>query len=102
MIGRCKRCWAVCGVPDTDPVTWAGTRLTVILGNGSQADITVCDACATVARDDEQGFLVEIEEAVVGMWVAENRNWANRYFKFVAPFLAVSHVVPWSVAGKGK
>ena len=82
--------------------TWSGTRLTVTLANGSQMDLTVCDECAEVAAEDEDGFLGEMEEIVVKLWRAGGDDWLRMYFKSGAPFLAVSHVIPWSVAGRGR
>ena len=101
-LGVCKRCGADCGGKDLPPAEWAGTRLTVVLANGSLMDLTICDECAAVAREDEDGFLLEMEEIVVKLWRAEGDAWVKQYFKFGTPFLAVSHVVPWSVAGKGR
>ena len=65
-------------------------------------DLTVCDECVGIARDDEDGFLGEMEEIVVKLWRAEGDAWLEQYFKRGTPFLAVSHVIPWSVAGKGR
>ena len=101
-LGQCKRCGAVCGDHDLPPALWTGTRLTVTLANGSQMDLTVCDECVVVAREDEDGFLGEMEEIVVKLWRGEGGPWLGQYFKLGTPFMAVSHVVPWSVAGKGK
>ena len=101
-LGQCKRCGAVCGGLEVPPVRWSGTRLTVTLANGSQMDLTVCDECVVVARDDEDGFLGEMEEIVVKLWRGEGGPWLGQYFKRGTPFMAVSHVVPWSVAGREK
>lgn len=101
-IGECKRCGAVCGGREVPQVTWNGVRLTVTLANGSQLDLTMCDECVGVAREDEDGFLGEIEEIVVKLWRAEGGSWLEQYFKRGTPFLAVSHVIPWSVAGRGR
>ena len=101
-IGQCKRCGEVVGTNEVPTELWRGTRLTVTLANGSQMDLTVCDECAEVAREDEDGFLGEMEEIVVKLWRDEGGPWLGQYFKSGAPFLAVSHVIPWSVAGKGR
>ena len=103
-LGQCKRCGAVvapaCGDQLLPPALWSGTRLTVTLANGSQMDLTVCDECAGVAVEDEDGFLGEMEEIVVKLWRDEGGPWLGQYFKRGTPFMAVSHVVPWSVAGR--
>ena len=101
-VGQCKRCGAVCGGKDMPQAAWSGTRLTVTLANGSQMDLTVCEECVGVAESDEDGFLGEMEEIVVKLWRAEGDAWLKQYFKTGTPFLAVSHVIPWSVAGKGR
>ena len=101
-VGQCKRCGATCGDKDTAQARWSGTRLTVTLANGSQMDLTVCDECVTVAAEDEDGFLGEMEEIVVKLWRGEGDSWLRQYFQIGTPFLAVSQVIPWSVAGKGR
>ncbi len=87
---------------DVPQAVWTGARLTVTLANGSQMDLTVCDECVGVAREDEDGFLGELEEIIVKLWHKEDGAWLGQYFKSGTPFLAVSHVIPWSVAGKGR
>ena len=101
-LGRCKACGTMCGGRDIPLERWTGFRLTVTLANGSHMDLTVCADCVKVAEEDEDGFLSELEDVVARLWVDESGTWLEQYFKHGTPFLAVSHVIPWSVAGKGK
>ena len=101
-VGECKGCGEVVGGKDIPTVLWNGVRFTVMLASGSHMDLTVCDRCAKVAAEDEDGFLGELEEVVVKLWRRDGDSWLKQYFKFGTPFMAVSHVIPWSVAGKGR
>ena len=64
-IGHCTGCGEYLWDPQTDPAFWRGERATVLLADGSQMAITLCDKC--LANPD----LDIIWSVIIDGWFAE-------------------------------